>query len=140
MEGELFKFAVDNVVDEFHRLKQNHWRVFRVSVWIYNSRCRYDLSGKGTYQAQKNRFRQRQYLFWRCLYGSFKLKSGTSFLACQQISRQFSRLNRALCWNAFPSAWRQKSDENAKLNLDELKEVTWDVESVEEAVPVLTHT
>lgn len=49
MEGELFKFAVDNVVDEFHRLKQNHWRVFRVSVWTYNSRCRYDLSGKGTY-------------------------------------------------------------------------------------------
>ena len=83
------------------------------------------LVGKSSY-SMKNRF--------------FKLKIGTSFLACQQISWQFSRLNRVLCWNAFQYAWRQKSDGNAKLNLDELKEATCDVQSFEEAVPVLTHT
>ena len=58
-----------------------------------------------------------------------------SFLACQQISWQFSRLNRAPYWNALSSTWCLKSEENVELNFDELREVAWDVESVEEAVP-----
>lgn len=33
-----------------------------------------------------------------------------------------------------------KSNENAQLNFDELKEAILDVEAVEEAVPVLTHS
>jgi len=52
MARELFKFAAD-VVDEFHRLKQNQQCVFRVSVWtakyVYNGRCRYDLNAGKSY-------------------------------------------------------------------------------------------
>ena len=57
------------------------------------------------------------------------------FLACQHISWQLSRRNRVPCWSAFSSAWHQKSDDNV-----ELKEVIWDAESVEGAVPVLIRT
>ena len=82
----------------------------------------------------KNRFRQRQYLYGRYLQVK-KCDEMLSFLAWQQISWQFSRLNRAPYWNARSSTWCLKSEGNVELNFDELREVAWDVESVEEAVP-----
>ena len=88
----------------------------------------------------KNRFRQRQYLCCRYLYGSFKLKIATRtsvfFTVSKFLGNSVHGLNRAPDWNVLSSTWHQKSEENVELNFDELKEVTWDVESVEEAVPV----